>query len=233
MSTFKAIYRMGTVALLFASSVHGATTILEVKGEVRVRHGLEERWNDAHKGDKLQDLDTILSEEGMVVIKTQDGSIFTMDSYSILDIGDLRSISRQEMFLFIMSQKVQKMPPRKNKKLHVGNVSSVHGEKQSAANTVRQQKSTPKWELEFNAVRAMYDQEYYPNTVVKLHKIINRYSNRDDCGLVSLYLGRSFEALEETGQAIDSYQKAIELGGHCDDDDLVSEAKKAIRRLSN
>lgn len=232
MATLNALVRTTFTVILIAVAAQGATTILEVEGQVRVRRGLEENWNDAHVGDTLHDLDTILSEEGRVVIKMQDGSTFTMDSYSILDIGDLRSISRQEMFLFIMSQKVQKMPQRKNSKLHVENVSSVHGEKKSLESAQQTPAETPKWKLEFNAARAMYDQDYFPNTIIKLHKIINRYSTSDDCGLVSLYLGKSFEALDETGQAIDNYQKALELGGQCDEDNTVADAKKAIRRLS-
>ena len=232
MSTFSSVIRIGALAVLLSMSAHGATTILKVKGEVRIRRGLEERWSDAHVGDVLQDLDTIFSEEGRVIIEMQDGSTFTMDSYSILDIGDLRSISRQEMFLFIMSQKVQNMPPRKNKKLHVENVSSVHGEKQSSTQMTPRVESTPKWEREFNAARAMYDQEYYPNTVIKLHKIINHYSDREDCGQVALFLGKSFEALDESGQAIDNYHIALELGGQCEDNAIVAEAKKAIRRLA-
>ena len=217
-----------------ALDVWADAVIERVKGEVKIRRGLEERWIDAHRGDELQDIDTILSKEGHVELRLKDGSVFKMGSHSILDIGDLRAISRQEMFLFIMSQKVQKMTPRKSRStLHVENVSSVHGEKKSTAAPAAHAPAAPKWELAFNAACAMYEQNYYPNTVIKLHKILNRYPDMDDCGKVYLVLGKSFEALDEPGQALDRYRRAMEIAAQCEDETVVNEAEKAIRRLSD
>jgi len=231
MKRLKASTAMIILGLFVTIAAQSATTIIRVKGDVRIRRGLEEAWSDAQIGDALQDLDTILCEEGQVVIELPDGSRFTMGSFSILDIGDLRRISRQEMFLFIMSQKVQKIPPRKNSRLREENISSVHGERQAFKSTT-QPETMPKWRLEFNAARAMYDQNYFTNSVIKLHKIFDRYSKIKDCGRVSLYLGKSFEALEETGQAIDNYQTALHAGETCRDEQVITQARSAIRRLS-
>ena len=64
--------------------------------------------------------------------------------------------------------------------------------------------------------------------------MLGRYSEISDCGQVNLYLGKSFEELDEPGQAIDNYQIALDKADGCDSpDDTVDDAKKAIRRLSN
>src|SRR3990172_8290855 len=104
-----------------------ATEIAKVTGEVKVRRGLDEKWQNAFAGMMLKNIDTILSLEGEVVLRMDDGTTFHLGSHSILDIGDLRRITRQEMFLYLMAQKVDKIQPRGEKaRLHVGNVSVVH-----------------------------------------------------------------------------------------------------------
>ena len=222
-------------SLVFMTNVFPAVQVESTKGEVKVRHGLDEYWIDAEKGMLLEDIDTIQTWEGTVVLKMQDGSTFTMGSLSILDISEIRNISRQEMFLFVMSQKVQKMESRRQpSELTIPNVSSVHGEKKTTAKRMKKDENIQGWARELNAAKAMYDQEFYTNSVVKLHKVLGRYSELSDCGEVNLYLGKSFEELDEPGQAIDSYQLAVDKASACDriGEDIADEAQRAVRRLS-
>ena len=222
-------------SLVFLTNAFPAVTVESLKGEVKVRRGLDENWIDAVKGMLLEDIDTIQTWEGLVVLKMQDGSTFTMGSLSILDISDIRTISRQEMFLYLMSQKVQKMEPRQHpSELSIPNVSSVHGEKKTTSERVMQDGDTQTWRRELNAAKAMVDQEFYTNSVVKLYKVLNRYASMADCGEVNLYLGKSFEELDESGQAIDNYQIAAEKADVCGDsgEKIANEAQRAVRRLS-
>lgn len=223
------------LTLLSLTPVFPAVTVERVTGEVAARRGLDEQWVTVKKGMLLEDIDTIQTWEGAVVLQMQDGSTFTMGSLSILDISDLRKISRQEMFLFLMSQKVQKMAPRQGaSELTVPNVSSVHGEKKGTAERLKKDQDVQAWLRELNAAKAMYDQEFYTNSVVKLHKVLGRYTDIADCGEVNLYLGKSFEELDESGQAIDHYQLSAERAHGCGDagEEIADEARRAIRRLS-
>ena len=235
MSKIAKIINILLFTLLSLTNVFPAVTVGSTTGEVKVRRGLEERWVNVRKGMLLEDIDTIQTWEGTIVLQMQDGSTFTMGSLSILDISDLRSISRQEMFLFLMSQKVQKMTPRQgSSELTIPNVSSVHGEKKSKIERLKKDEDVQSWKRELNAAKAMYDQEYYTNSVVKLHKVLGRYADIADCGEVNLYLGKSFEELDESGQAIDNYQLSAEKAGGCGDlgDEIADEAQQAVRRLS-
>jgi hypothetical protein len=222
------------IVLLTIAHAFSAVEVSSLKGEVKVRRGLDEHWSDAQKGMLLEDIDTIQTWEGTVVLKMQDGSTFTMGSLSILDISDLRRITRQEMFLFVMSQKVQKMAPRQQgSTLSAPNVSSVHGEKKSSTERIQQDEEIHGWQRELNTAKAMLDQAYYTNSVVKLHKVLGRYSDLQDCGAVNLYLGKSFEQLDEPGQAIDNYQIAVRKAELCDDAAaILDQAQQAVRRLS-
>lgn len=210
--------------------VHPAVQIEHLNGDVRIRRGMSETWEPARTGEELDLMDTILTGEGRVVLRRDDGSTFTLSSHCILDISELRRITRREMFLFVMSQKVQNIKASDDSSgIRISNVSAVHGEQQS----VRVKKSTETWQLELNTANAMLNQELYPNSVVKCHKILTRYSEIHDCGTVRYTLARSFDRLGEAGQAIDHYQKAIEKGQQCDKQlDWIKQARSAIDRLS-
>lgn len=209
--------------------------ILNLSGDVKVRRGLDETWQPARPGILLEEIDTILSLEGMVTLEIEEGVIFRLGSNSILDIGDLRKITKREMFLFLMSEKVDRINPRTEKtRLRVGNVSVVHGESKAESAEMTDNQDSQKWIQEFNGAKALYDHDYHTNTIVKLNKIFNKHSVINDCGEIHFYLGATFEKLNEPGQAVDAYQIAIERGQNCGDsksDGLIQAAREAIERL--
>ncbi|RPH88863.1 MAG: hypothetical protein EHM72_14980 [Calditrichaeota bacterium] len=228
-------YLMIAAIMVISSKLNAAVLVQKVQGDVQVRRGLEEEWRQASNQQLLEDVDTILTLEGEAVLSLQDGSIFKLGPHSIMDIGDLRKISRQEMFLMVMSQKVQNMAPRnKGSQLELANLSSVHGGQKRTEPDQKNEQTILTWKREFNAAKAMYQQQLLPNAVVKLHRIIARYQHIDDCGLVSFYLGKSFENMDEPGQAVDFYQAALDQSQLCDDSQTITQdAATAVRRLSD
>lgn len=208
--------------------------IVNIRGDVKVRRGLDETWQAANRGMDLDIIDSILILEGEVELKIQDGLIFKLGSNSMLDIADLRKITRKEMFLFLMAEKVDKIPQRTEKtKLKIGNVSIVHGSKARTASS-KTDAIEQKWQQELNGAKAMYYQEYYPNTIVKLHKIDKKYPSTNDFGEIHFYLGKTFERMDEAGQAVDAYQIALDKSKDCEIStikQLRREAEKAVREL--
>ncbi|MFZ5514991.1 MAG: hypothetical protein ACOY90_00025 [Candidatus Zhuqueibacterota bacterium] len=210
--------------------------IVRLSGAVNVRPGVEETWQPAAPGQILEEIDTIITgPDGRVELLTHDGKTFTLYSNSSLDVLDIRHITEKELFLFLMSKKVERIEPRKEKtQLKVGNVSVVHGE----ARTRNEEAASPasdsdKWAWEKNGARALYDQQFYPNTIVKLHKILGKYPDIEDCGEIHFYLGKSFEALNKNGQALDAYDEAIQRhkNQNCQAP-WVDQAQTAIKKLN-
>src|SRR5574341_872347 len=136
------------------------------------------------------------------------------------------------MFLYLVSQKINQIPPRQEKtRLRIGNVSAVHGSKAGPIRRAAAEESQI-WTQEFNGAKALYTQQYFPNTVVKLHKILAKYPALEDCGEIHFYLGQAFEALNKPGQAGEAYKVALER--ICDDEaskQRADEARRAIERL--
>jgi len=223
------------IGLTQVVSAAPAAKIISISGEVKIRRGVEEAWHPAAVGVMLEEIDTILTgEASTVVLENQDGTSFRLGSFAILDIADLRKITERELFLYLMSQKVNQIPNRQEKtRLRIGNVSVLHGEpKAGQAPGQSNNEESQNWRQETNGAKALYEQHYYPNAIMKLHKVLAKYPNAEDCGERHFYLGKAFEALNKSGQAIDAYKAVLEK--LCENDlskQRADEVRQAIERL--
>ena len=187
--------------------------IVSASGNAKVRFGLEEEWNKAVIGIDLKEIDTILTgENGEIVLQFNNGKKFILGRNSILDIGDLREIQEKELFLFLMSKKVEKIEPRKEKtKLRIGDVSVVYGESKTNSDSSQSESiGNSLAKKEVNGVLALFMQHYYTNTLYKLHNLLDKYKTKINLGKVYFYIARAFEALDKNGQAIDAYQIVVD-----------------------
>ena len=227
--------------LILAGSLRAqdSTKIIRIKGDIKVRIGLEEEWQKGQIGMILRDLDTIFSgENSQVILLNHEGQKFSLEANSIIDISDLRKIQERELFLFLMSQKVDNIEsPDKDTKIRIGNVSVVHGSSQEQLSASAAQLDAPDWyTLEINGANALYDHAYYPNAIIKLTRVKNRFGEKKDMGMADFYIARSFAAMDNDGQAIDSYRSALHIYSQNTKDartdpDWVLEARKSLARL--
>ena len=186
--------------------------IIKISGDVKIRRGVEENWQAAKIGMLLEEIDSILTgETAEVFLQIHDGTTFKLGSYAILNISDLRKISEKELFLYLMSKKINKIEQRNEKtRLRIGNVSVVHGESKAESSGSSNNNSEPNlWIQEVNGAKALHNQKFYPNTIVRLHKILDKYTDIQDCGEIHFYLGKSFEAINKSGQAANAYQLVL------------------------
>jgi len=202
-------------SFILASTINAeiAVTVIKSSGNVKVRYGLDEKWQPLALGNILKDIDTILTgEQSEAVLKLESGTTFKLGSNAVLDIGDLRKIYEKELFLYLMSKKVENMEPRYEKTpLRIGNVSVVHGESKKIKDTGTFLQGEQDWaEWELNGAIDLQDQAYHPNAIIKLHTILDKYPETIDMGKVYFYIAQSFEALNMYGQAIDAFEVVID-----------------------
>ena len=209
--------------------------IAKKSGDVKVRRGVEEHWENAGVGMLLKEIDTIITgEAGDVILKIEDGPDFRLGANAILDISDLRKISKQQLYVYLTQQKLNQIEKRDEKSnLNITNVSVVHG---SSKDTVDSDILSPEedmWLKEKNGVKALYDQSFYPNTIIKLHRTFGRYADAEDCGELNYDLGHSLEQMEQTGQAVDAYKKAVSQGetDSCGANGWSEAARMCLERL--
>jgi hypothetical protein len=188
--------------------------IIEVSGQVHFRQGVEETWQTAKPGILLEDIDSIISEkDGKAILETAEGRRFKLGPNSQIDIADLRRLSNEELFLHLMKEKLKKIGSRPEKTpLRVGTVSAVHGSSQDTSKNIPATENEIDPEPIINGIRALFTQDYYPNTILKIHRFLNLYQAPSDCGELYYYLGYSFEELHQPGQAIEAYRSSIQAG---------------------
>jgi len=222
------------------NSLKADVKIVEVKGDVRVRFGIEESWHKAQIGSILKNIDSILSgENGRIVLELENGTHFKLGSNAILDIADIREIQQRELFMYLMSQKIDKLETKDdNTPVKVGNVSIVHGDSKQENSTVNSISEQEDWYLlEINGALALYDHNFYPNTIIKFLKIQNKYDSIRDKGQIEYHIGKSFEALKDQGQAKDAYKRALDEYKSTRDPSSneqvwVADARNALNRLN-
>lgn len=201
------MFLFGAQVIMAASSVK----IRQCHGDIQVRQGLDETWHVAGPGLELRTIDTILTgENAWVVLELEEGLSFKLGPNAMLDIGDLRKITEQELFLYLTAQKVGRIRPTKEGSIHIENVSVVRGANQNQAIVDRNQnEQNARYMLEMNGARALQQQAYYPNTIIKLYKIKQKFPTSQQPGEIEFYLGKSFEHVNQVGRAIDAYQNAL------------------------
>jgi hypothetical protein len=192
--------------------------IIEVSGQVHFRQGVEETWQTAKPGILLEDVDSIISgKNGKAILETTEGRRFELGSNSQIDIADLRRLSNEELFLHLMKEKLKKIGSRQERTpLRVGTVSAVHGSSQDSSKNIPVTEKGIDPEPVINGIRALFTQDYYPNTILKIHRFLNLYEVPSDCGELYYYLGYSFEELQQPGQAIEAYRTSIQAGHPAD-----------------
>jgi hypothetical protein len=237
---FRKLLFVTTILLVTSQMVNAnmVVTISTLKGEVKIRKGLNENWNKAQKGMILEDIDTIMTgSDGETSLVLDNGKNFKLGANALLDIGDLRTILEQDLFLYLMSDKIDKLKPADKKaKVKIGNVSVVHGSSAEKDSVTENGNMNLLINREKNGAIALYENGFYPNAIVKMHKILNDHDQLKNCGELYFLMGKSFEAIDKKGQAIDHYKLAIKnySTSNCDGltyRDWYSDAEKALERL--
>jgi tetratricopeptide (TPR) repeat protein len=210
--------------------------ILQIKGDVQIRRGLDEDWSFAKAGDDLEEMDSIMTgPESGATLQLADGTQFRLAALTMIDIADLRRLSQQEMFLYIMSQKVDKLArPPAGSKLEIGSVSVVHGENKSSS--PKPPAAARLAEKEFNGARALQQQQFYTNAIVKYYKLRKLYGTLSECGVLQYEMGYCFEQIQQPGQALDCYldSRAILQNNPChlaDAPERLAYMEAALARL--
>jgi hypothetical protein len=202
-----------TLILFFLCSAVFADEIqiIKVDGDVKFRRGVEENWYIAEKDILLEDIDSIWTgEDGTVILRLQNNRQFMLEENSMLDMADLRTIAKEDLFLILMRQKIKKIDNSGGKiPLEIGTVSVVHGSSKDSSQTGIETDTLYQQGAIENGIRALFQQEFYANTIVKVQQFFNYFSLFRDCGELDYYVGRSFEMLNQFGQAMDAYEISV------------------------
>jgi hypothetical protein len=207
-----------------------------MSGEVKVRLGVDEKWQPAQLDLLLEDIDTIWTgEDGSTVLELDNGQKFRLSANSMLDIIDLKELDQQELFLILMKMKLGKVEVKNDKTpLQLGTVSLVHGTSKDSSTLPLQTSAPELQEAMKNGIRDLYKQSFYPNTILKIEKFYAQHPDIRDCGELQYYLGHSFETIGQPGQAKDAYSRVVQgKNEECGQNNWSQMASQGLERIKH
>ena len=207
--------RMGIVLLMMAASVTmgmaGDIIVQNVRGDVRVRHGVGEEWKTVSVGDVLKRDDTMMTGKKSSAVLAFQGSdavrtkSITLPGEVIVDISDIRELSQEELMLKLTMEKVRSTSYEwKNKELNIPNAAVTHGEDRAATPSMLEG-DIHAGILQLNGTRVLYDNGFFPTSALRTMDVLRRYPSLADRFESRIMIAQALEKANLRGEALNAY----------------------------
>jgi hypothetical protein len=204
-----------TICCLIALLVSGTTLradvkVTAVKGSVYVRHNVQEQWVIVAPGDVLKPDDSMksgLKSSATVVI---DGrTTLTMPEQAIIDMADLRTLTKEELLLKLAMERIRSVPDRNgDDELLIPRTTTIHGanmDRREAAGAIDPAAGT----MRMKGTEVLFGNGFYETGILKAKELFRLYPDLSDRIDDRLMVAKGLEALKLKGEAMEEY---IELG---------------------
>lgn len=185
----------------------GATlTVVAVKGDVFVRHNVQEDWIPVARGDVLKPDDSIRSgKHASATIAVEGAANVSIPELVIVDLSDLRQIPTEDLILELTMESVRTLPAgRPEEELTLPRTTTVHGANRDAhpGSVVPDDAAAA---MQLDGAQVLYTNGYYATCVLKARQVFRRH--RDLLGRVDrrLMVAQALEKLKLDGEAKDEY----------------------------
>jgi tetratricopeptide (TPR) repeat protein len=181
--------------------------IKKLKGRVEVRHGVKEVWENLTQSDTLRPEDTILMNKDSYIEIEGNGIFFKAIGELILNISDLRRLSKDELLLQIAFEEMRALPGVKDEKRNSSST-GLYGADVSKEETKLKTMQSLAY-LWVKGVRALFENGFYETASIRAKNLMSRYDELKESYELKLIVANSFEKLGLYGEAISEYNKII------------------------
>ncbi len=205
---------IGAALLLAWLPSRAGITIVSLRGDVTVRHGAAQEWVAAARGDVLRPEDSIRMGEASSATLTIDGAgggegnarIVRLPGMVIVDIADLRNITRGDLLMKLAMEDVRSVPKtpsgggediQKTTTTRAGD-RDRGPEKPAAAGSVN--------ELRLNGARVLYDNGFYGPCVLRSREVLRVEPGLNGRVDSRLLMADALEKMDLRGEAYDVYR---------------------------
>ncbi len=200
--------------------------VKKLKGEVKVRHGAKENWENLSLGDTLKPDDTILLWKNSYVEIEGDKVFFKSNGNAIVNISDLRRLTKEELLLQLAFEEMRNVPDiRKEEKKTKS--TGIYGTDISKEETKLKpnENLTQFW---INGVKALFENGFYETASLRAKNLMSKFDELKDNLELKLIIATSLEKLEIYGEAISEYKRIISTSK---DGNLNSKIERKIQEL--
>jgi len=193
--------------MLFNLSLYAQVVVTTVKGDVAVRHGVSNEWLPVRVGDILKPDDSMRSGEHSSATILIDGKRrVVIPEHTLLDVGDLRNLTREELMLKLAMERVRAVPDREQDSLIVPQTTIVHGErKEPNERSETSGQGRQSGLLQLNGARVLFRHGFYGTCALRAKEVFRLYPECSRHIDDRLMVAAALEKVELYGEALTEY----------------------------
>jgi hypothetical protein len=194
------------IALTCSQSLAGTgITVKRVKGAAEVRRGVSEEWVRVKAGIALGPENTIKTARNASLTILAEGRKLNVPELTVLDVGDLREMSQEELLLKLAMADVRVAPPRdESGETVIPNTTIVHGKNMAVPQiTASNQKDFR--DMQVRGTKLLYDYGFYPTCILKAKQTMLYYPELKSRFEFRCMIANALEKMKLKGEAIGEY----------------------------
>ena len=198
---------------LTSGAISGEFRIVALKGDVTVRRSVQEGWVIVAVGDVLKPDDSIRSGENSSATLTTDGqNEFLLPESAIIDLADLRKLTREEVMLKLAMERVRSVPSRDRKNdLKLPRTTAVHGADQKTR-PMPGTSGDNTGALELNGARVLYGLGCYGTSALKAKSVFRIHPTLRKEIESRILVAIALEKIQLAGEALNEYTELVREG---------------------
>jgi hypothetical protein len=194
--------------MVHAGSVAGEITVSRIQGDVMARAGMQETWEVVTKGDKLKPHDSMRTGKNSTAVllvsidETRKPVKITLPSNVILDLSDIRTLTRDELILKLTMERVKSSEyDWKDSELNVPNATVVHGERRDSGDAQEDESAI----LRMNGTRVLFQNGYFSTCALRGLSLMGRFPSLGETFENRHMVAESLERSDLRGEALNEY----------------------------
>ena len=206
----------------------------KVQGEVMVRHGVQEEWKPVATMERLKPHDSMKTGKGgsavLLVPGTGDPVRMTIPPEVILDLSDVRTLSREELILKLTMERVRAAPYEwKDQDLDIPNATVVHGSDRNG-DRVGDEEAVETGRMQMNGARVLFRNGFFPTCALRGLSLFARFPSLSGSFNDRLLVAESLQRSDLPGEALTEYNALAALPDLTPDEKaLVQDRIEGIR----
>src|SRR6266850_3485682 len=199
------------LVLLTAGTVLRADIkVTAVKGSVYVRHNVQEQWVSVSPGDVLKPDDSMKSgQKSSATVVIDDKTTLTMPEQAIIDMADLRTLTKEELLLKLAMERVRSVPDKSgDDELSIPRTTTIHGsnmDRHAAAREIDPGAGT----MRMKGTEVLFGNGFYETGILKAKELFRLYPDLSGRIDDRMMVAKALEALKLKGEAMEEY---VQLG---------------------
>jgi hypothetical protein len=198
------------LAILTVPMLRADIRVTAVQGRVYVRHNVQEQWVALARGDVLKPDDSMKSDlKSSATILIDGKTAVVVPELAIVDISDLRTLTREELVLKLAMERVRRVPGRGNPdELTVPGTTTTHGANRG------EQRNAPDPDprvgsMQMKGAEVLFGNGFYETGVLKAKGLFRLHPELSGRIEDRLMVAKALETLNLKGEALEEY---LEVG---------------------